>query len=175
MKIVDIFANGKLYAFHYDGEKDHELDRLLDLWNDPNYLYGFITQHKSDTPKDKTPYKLYNEILDNANELEDILDEIATDNDRQFEEFFKPLHNQEYKLVELSLQKGRKDYLRLYALKIDNNCFVITGGAIKFTHLMEERPHTLTELNKIKSCKDLLLSHGVFDADSFYEFITQDL
>ena len=143
MKIVDIFANGKLFAFHYKGENDHELERLLDLWNDPNYLYGFIATHSKDTPKDKTPYKLYNEILDNANDLEDILDDIATDNDRQFEAFFKPLHNQEFKVVELSMQKGRKNYLRLYALRIDDNCFVITGGAIKFTHLMEERPHTL--------------------------------
>lgn len=175
MKIVDIFANGKLYAFQYKGEKDHELERLLNLWNDPNYLYGFIATHRKDTPKDKTPYKLYNEILDNANDLEDILDDIATDNDRQFEEFFKPLHNQEFKVVELSMQKGRKNYLRLYALRIDYNCFVITGGTIKFTHLMEERPHTLEELNKIKRCKDFLKSNGVFDNDSFYEFINKDL
>jgi hypothetical protein len=116
---------------------------------------------------------VFNEILDNANDIEDILIEIAEDDDRQFEEFFKPLHNQEYKVVQLSMQKGRKNYLRLYALKIDENCFVITGGAIKFTHLMKERPHTLIELNKINKCKDFLKSNNVFDNDSFYEFINQ--
>lgn len=175
MKIIDIFANGKLYAFHYNGEENHELDRLIDLWNDPTHLHAFIKTHFKDVPKDKTSYQVFNDILNNVGELEDILDEIATDGNRQFKEFFSPLHNQEYKVVELSMQKGKKNYLRLYALKIDDNCFVITGGAIKFTHLMEERPHTLEELNKINRCRDFLKSHGVFDNDSFYEFITQDL
>jgi hypothetical protein len=173
MKIIDIFANGKLYAFKYNGETDHELERLLNLWNDTNYLHTFIKTHNKDISNYKAPYKVFNEILDNANDIEDILIEIAEDDDRQFEEFFKPLHNQEYKVVQLSMQKGRKNYLRLYALKIDENCFVITGGAIKFTHLMKERPHTLIELNKINKCKDFLKSNNVFDNDSFYEFINQ--
>ena len=175
MKIIDIFANRKLYAFQYDGEHDHELDRLLDLWNDPMYLHAFIKKNVKDVPVDKGAYRVFNEILNNTGELEDILDEIATDGNRQFEEFFSPLYNQEYKVVELSMQKGRKNYLRLYALKIDDNCFLITGGAIKFTHLMEERPHTLEELNKINRCRDFLKSNGVFDDGSFYEFINQDL
>jgi hypothetical protein len=173
--IIDIFANRKLYAFKYNGEVDHELDRLLALWNDPSYLINFINSNASDIPKDKTAYFVFKDILKNTDVLEDIIEEIATDENREFEEFFSPLHNQEYKVVELSMQKGRRNYLRLYAIKIDDNCFVITGGAIKFTHLMEERPHTLEELNKIKHCKDFLKSNGVFDNDSFYEFITQDL
>lgn len=175
MKIIDIFANRKLYAVKYDGEDFHELDRLLDLWNDPSHLQTFVKTNSKDLPKDRTSYQVINDILNNVSELEDILDEIANDGNRQFKEFFSPLYNQEYKVVELSMQKGRKNYLRLYALKIDDNCFLITGGAIKFTHLMEERPHTLEELNKINRCRDFLKSNGVFDDGSFYEFITQDL
>ena len=116
MKIIDIFDNGKLYAFQYNGQENHELDRLLDLWNDPSHLYAFIKTNFRDVPKDKTSYQVFNDILNNVSELEDILDEIANDGKRQFKEFFSPLHNQEYKVVALSMQKGRKNYLRLYAL-----------------------------------------------------------
>jgi hypothetical protein len=76
------------------------------------------------------------------------------------EEFFKPLDNQEYHIVELSKQKGRKNYLRLFAIKIDYHCFVI-------------RPHTQKEMQKMDRCRDYLKDNGVFDADSFYEFLNE--
>lgn len=175
MKIIDIFANNKLYAFQYKDEPHHELERLLQLWGDPVYLHDFIKQNDKDKPKDRTAYQFANDILFNLDELEDNLYEIANDEKRHFEEFFRPLHNNEYKVVQLSMQKGRKNCLRLYALKIDTNCFVLTGGAIKLTQHMEDRPHTLIELQKIKLCRDFLKSNGVFDQDSLYEFITQEL
>lgn len=174
MKIIDIFANEKLYAFKYDGEDDHELDRLLELWTNPEYLEEFLETNCKDLPSNKTPYKLFNEIQDNAEELEDILIDIAESDDRQFEEFFKALDNNEYKVLELSRQKGRKNYLRIYALRIDKNCFVITGGAIKFTHLMQDRPHTNQELIKIEMCRQYLKENDIYDTDSFYEFLNQD-
>ncbi len=90
-----------------------------------------------------------------------------------FEIFFKSLHNQEYKPKPVSKQKGRKSYLRIYALKIDTNCYVITGGAIKFILLMEERLHTKQELIKIEKCRNYLKENGVLDIDSFYEFLEE--
>ncbi len=174
MKIIDIFANEKLYAFHYEGEEDHELDRLLNSWTELEYLHKFLKANAKDIPSNKSPNQIFNEIQDNADEIEDLLIEIAESNERQFEEFFKALDNNEYKVLELSRQKGRKNYLRIYALRIDKNCFVITGGAIKFTHLMQDRKHTQLELNKIEMCRNYLKENGIIDADSFYEFLNQD-
>ena len=65
--------------------------------------------------------------------------------------------------------------MRLYAIKVDENCFLITGGTIKFHHLMRERPHTALELEKINQCKDYLKENSVFDAESFVEFINVQL
>lgn len=174
MKIINIFANEKLYAFHYEGEEDHELDRLLISWTEPEYLHKFLKANAKDIPNNKSLNQIFNEIQDNADEIEDLLIEIAESNERQFEEFFKALDNNEYKVLELSRQKGRKNYLRIYALRIDKNCFVITGGAIKFTHLMQDRKHTQQELNKIEMCRNYLKENGIIDADSFYEFLNQD-
>ena len=174
MKIVDIFAE-KLFAFHYDNEDENELKRLLNLWNNSNYISTFLDENKSDIPPYENINKLEQKIFDDANEIDDILYELSNDDDMQLEEFFAPLDNKEYYEVKLSKQKGRKRYLRLYALKIDENCYVITGGAIKFTHLMEERDHTIEELRKIDMCREYLKSNDVFDAESFYEFLIEEL
>lgn len=76
----------------------------------------------------------------------------------------------------MSLQKGRRHCLRLYAIKIDDDTFIITGGAIKLPlqHLMEDREHTLMELAKLKKAKYYLKENGVFDDESFYEFLNED-
>jgi len=172
MKIVRIFAD-QLFAFHYENETDNELRRLLNQWNDTLHLFQFVTQNKDDIPKNVPVQTLINELIDNANDIDDTLNEITADLSRSLEEFFKPLDNQEYHIVELSKQKGRKSHLRIYAIRIDKNCFVITGGAIKFHHLNKQRPHTQKEMEKIEKCRDYLKNNSVYDADSFYEFLNE--
>lgn len=51
--------------------------------------------------------------------------------------------------------------LRLYAVRIGENTFVVTGGAIKLTHRMEERPHTQRQLIRLTSVKDWLRNEGI--------------
>jgi hypothetical protein len=174
MKIVPIFAD-RLFAFHYETEPDNELSRLLKLWNDTFYLYQFIKENKEDIPKRKPVPTLINQIIDDGNKIDETLYKLSKNKDETLEEFFKPLNNQEYRVLELSKRKGRKNYLRLYAIRIDINCYVITGGAIKFTHLMKDRAHTEKELRKIDQCRDYLKDNGIIDADSFYEFLNEKL
>lgn len=172
MKIVRVFAD-QLFAFHYQGEEMNELRRLLTLWNDTTYLYKFVRENESDVPKNVPTFELVSLLIDNANEIDNTLDQISNTSERSLEEFFKPLDNQEYQIVELSKQKGRKNYLRIFAIRIDVNCFVVTGGAIKFHHLNKDRPHTQKEMQKIDMCRNYLKSKNVFDVDSFYEFLNE--
>lgn len=173
MKIVNIFAY-RLFAFHYEGELDNEYDRLMDLWYNAEYVYDFVKANKNDIPENKNVKKVSEQIMDDAILIDETLVEITKSDDGSLSQFFKPLHNQEYKVKVLSLQKGRESYLRIYAIRIDEDTFVITGGAIKLHHLMEDREHTREELSKLKSAKDYLKSKGIFDEDSFFEFLNED-
>jgi len=172
MKIVPIFDD-KLYSFHYDNEDENELDRLLNDWNNVSYLYGFVSHNLADIPGNKTKEAIVKVIIDNATDIDNTLYELAHNMGKTLDEFFRPLNNSEYRMLELSKQKGRKNFLRIYALRIEKNCFVITGGAIKFTHLMQDRPHTQHELKKIEICRIFLKENGVYDSESFYEFLTE--
>ncbi|NVO09332.1 MAG: hypothetical protein HXX16_05145 [Bacteroidales bacterium] len=171
MKIVSIFTV-KLFSFHYPGEKLNELRRLLNCWNDTEYIYNFLKENKSDI-QNKTIEELAELIIYDAHEIDISLHKLSKSDSITFESFFKPLDNKEYSLQLLSPQKGRRHCLRIYALKIDANCFVITGGAIKLNHLMEDREHTQKELQKIKKCQQFLKNNSIHDSESFYEFIIE--
>lgn len=172
MKIVPIFAEN-LFAIQYEGEEMNEYQRLMNLWRDMEYLHNFLTKNESDLPGNCTKMQVANRIMDDQLQMYKTIIEILRGGDRKLEEFFRPLHNNEYQAQILSLQKGRESYLRMYAIKVDNDTFVITGGAIKLTRTMQEREHTNDELLKLDKVKRYLDSNGVFDFDSFYEFYNE--
>ena len=170
MKIVSIFAE-KLFAFHYEGELLDEYGRLLDLWNDPEYVFGFAEKNKDYIKLLGYSLDDFTEcVLSDAEFLEDLLLEYER-NELIMDGCFQPLHNEEYQYKILSFQKKKCKFLRLYAIRIDINCFVITGGAIKITRTMQEHPETNRELQKLNRCKSYLQSKGVFNDDSFFEVI----
>lgn len=175
VKIVSIFAH-RLFAFHYEGEADNEYDRLLDLWTDTEYVRSFLNANDEDIPKGKTKRQFVNYIREDAINIDEQLIRITETTDESLSHFFQPLYNNEYQFKILSLQKGRQHCLRLYAIKIDEDTFIITGGAIKLPlhHLMEDREHTRLEMSKLEKAKRYLEQNKVFDDDSFYEFLKEN-
>jgi len=168
MKIIDTFVPC-LYAFKFSEELPDELERVFDEWADPMYLFQFFEENKKDIniPIEQAIEKIQNE----AKFLRDKLIALANEEPNQLNDLFKNLNNNEYTAKLLQEQKARNRWLRLYAIKIDDNNYVITGGAIKLDnqHLMEDRDHTKKELEKINKCRDFLKDEGVIDDDSFQE------
>ena len=172
MEIVCIFAE-RLFAFRYPEEEDNEYDRLLNLWNDEEYVYNFLKENREDIPKDKDIWQVADHITEDAEKIDEILINIGAE-DKTLSCFFRPLHNLETGARVLSLQKGRQSYLRIYAIKIDEDIFVITGGAIKLHHLMEEREHTKAELQKLHNAREYSNENGVYDGVSFHELLNEN-
>lgn len=175
MEIVAIFAP-RLHAFRYEGEVDNEYDRLLDLWTDTEYVRSFLNANEKDIPNHKTKRQFVKYIRQDSINIDEQLLRITETTDKSLSHFFQPLHNYEYEFKIFSLQKGRQHCLRLYAIKIDEDTFVITGGAIKLPlhHLMEDREHTRVELQKLERAKSYLHENGVFDEDSFFEYLNEN-
>ena len=163
MKIFRIFAEN-LFSFKFENETLNEYERLLEIWNDPEYLVDFAERNKSYL-KNCSLEEFVECVLDDVFTLEYTLKQHAN----SLNMFFQPLDNNEIRAVLLSLQKRRCRYLRLYAIKIDDNMFVVTGGAIKLTRTMSEHPDTVKELSKLNRCKEYLNSMGIFDDHSFFE------
>ncbi len=167
MKIQCIFDD-QLFAFKYENEKVNEFDRLMDLWTDVYYLKTFAEKNKV-----SNVIEFINEILKNAEEIQNFLDNLSQSNN-QCRFYFQPLQNSEQHRI-LALHKGkiRKNRLRYYAIKLDENSFVITGGAIKMSRKMSEHPQTAHELVKLQNARSYLNSNGVLDKDSFFELLKE--
>jgi hypothetical protein len=172
LEICCIFE-GRLYAVKWGNEKQNELHRLLTLWNNVQEVYSFVKANKSDIPRGVNAEMLSQQIIDNANDIDDRLLYLSTQPGRSLGEFFRSLDNNEYRVLSLSKQKARKNYLRLYAIRLNADCFLVTGGAIKFHHLNKDRPHTQIEMQKLSKCKDYLIENGVFDADDLYQYLKE--
>lgn len=169
MKIVSIFELSKesLFAVKYEGEDFDSLEILQEQWSDVEILRDFFKKFKNDYekfyPKTKINQLVERTIAD-ADALFELLYDLAEDKSgKSLGQFFKPLDNREKEEYPLQALKAygtqSNSFLRIYAIRF-GTCFVITGGAIKLTHKMEDRPHTKIELYKLEWVQKYLSEKG---------------
>lgn len=171
-----------LWAVRNMEKPKNELALLFDSWNDIGFLMDFFMENLDDLKQFFHIQRISDAIddtMDDAEELQRlILDIPYTEN---LDELFTPLGSADLTIRELTREKARNwdridhaSWLRVYAVRLEKNVFVVTGGAIKLTRSMQERPHTQEQLEKLNSCRQFLLDNGVFDADSFISLIEED-
>lgn len=181
MKFDKILDNNTLWAVRYDGEKDNALQILFEQWSDPEWLVDFFLANMSDL----TSYfkitdinqAIYDTIDDNQR-LQCLIMDISPDAD--LDKLFRPLENSRIREMLLGKEKARiknrsfhASWLRIYAIKLEPGCYIITGGAIKLTRTMQEREHTLAELNKMENVRNFLLINNAIDADGFVDYLSE--
>lgn len=167
MKIVSIFED-RLFALHYQHEAYNEYDRLMNLWTEVSYLKDYAERNK-----EADVYGFISQILNDAEQIQDFIERL-TQMKEPYGFYFEPLqYSEQTKLLAFQKGKIKQNRLRYYAIKLDDNCYLITGGAIKMTQKMSDHPDTTKELNKLKIARAYLNKHDVFDQDSFYELINE--
>lgn len=181
MELVPIFADPKpsIFAIRFNKHDDDEFRKIFNLWGDVEYLENFFEENKSDLEKEFysgiTVSDAVEMTLEEAEALEEKLYEYAesghSDISQSLQTLFRSLDNNDYKTTSLQKSKAygsrRKSWLRVYAIRIEANLFIITGGAIKLTHTMNERPHTLKELQKLDRVRAFLKEEGLLDESDF--------
>lgn len=171
-----------LWAVKSQDKENDELTDLFKKWNNIEFLLEFFTENFEDLKgffHIKRLSQAISDTMDDADVLEElILDFPYTEN---LDELFKPLDITDARASELSREKARNwdrerhaSWLRVYAIRLEPNIYVVTGGAIKLTRTMQEREHTQIELDKLNACKAYLRSKDVFDKDSFVELIKEN-
>jgi hypothetical protein len=171
MKIIDTFAVVKdsLYSVQYESETIHELAKCFELWNNPIYLKEFFEQHKEDLDNDFwdgiTIEDAITKTRKDAKLLEQELLYVAETGKKERLEtlstLFEPLSEGVIiKDYEKDKAKGmiKPSWLRIYAIRVEANLFVICGGAIKLTQTMNETDHLLLELDKLEFTRNHLLA-----------------
>ena len=179
MKFIRVIPDyNHLWAVKEDEKETDELSMLFRQWNNLNYLLDFFLANMDDLRGFFKMEKVSDAIRDTVEDAEElqrlILDFPYTE---RLDGLFHPLSLEDSRARELTREKARNwdrrqhpSWLRVYAIRIEPNVYVVTGGAIKLTATMQEREHTQKELDKLNACRDFLKRNSVFDRDSFVEF-----
>lgn len=174
MKLTPIFVSKDsedgIWSIHLDDESQNEFDKFFDLMNDIEWLHNFFGQNKADLHGGffgsitigVAVSRTLDEVEEMENSLYDYSEQGFVGSDTNLQHLFKPLNNFEYTITAHQKSKARikRGWLRLYAIRLAENCYLVTGGAIKLTSGMK-REHLQYELRKLEQAKLFLRSNGV--------------
>ncbi|MEO6287878.1 MAG: hypothetical protein ABIN80_17730 [Dyadobacter sp.] len=172
MKIRAIFEliPASLYSVKFENETDHEFIRLFDLWNDTEYLEDFFETNRPKLINYWNGISTEDAVIrtrTSANRLESKIIRIAKRglnvSNENLSGLFKPLHNHVTYVDNYEKNKAKgsesRSWLRMYAIRIDVNLFVISGGGIKLTRTMNEDHVLIKELKKLDLLRDYLIKN----------------
>lgn len=182
MTFDKILDNGRLWAVRYNQNEDNCFDELFGQWYDMQWLKEFFTDNLSDLRSYfhiTDVYEAIMETMEDASRLECLMLDISPD--ANLDILFRHLENNRYSEIILGKEKAKgrgthhhSSWLRIYAIKIEDGIYVVTGGAIKLTATMSERKHTLTELAKMEMVRNYFIDNGVFDKEGLNDYITHE-
>ena len=176
MDIFEIFPP-YIYSIKYDEQDENEFERLFAEWNDVESIMFFLEKNRNYLKADiwkkiSEPESAARQILDEAEALEILFEELAEhakEGDKpDFESHFHYLEGKykyelEYPPMK-SYGNSNPSLLRLYAIKMDKNTYLITGGGIKLADTIQNSPglqaHVLQNINHVRSW---LKANGIMD------------
>jgi hypothetical protein len=169
MKIVRIIPEtDALLSVYNEKEEISEFRLLFDNWYDVQYLHDFFVANKQDLGGISVE-KAVERTLEDAESLEYLIEDTALNESDDLQIIFKSLSPGEYRLRTYQREKAygtaKRSWLRVYAIRIHQDLYVITGGAIKLTRTMQERSHTNEQLKRLNKVRDYLKTFGFNEND----------
>ena len=176
---------GHLWSICYQSD-NYEVDILRELfnkWTNPEYIDSYVEKHKEllNTKffNGYTHEDIKKAIYEEACKFEHFIIELCTntingkkpDLDQHFHDLEK--NSTDYPQIRQKIYGKRPNsippsLLRIYAVKIESNVYVITGGAIKLVHEMHESEDTAKELERLNNAQRELNIKGITDIDGLY-------
>ncbi len=181
MTFDDITEDGRLWAVRYDGEEDNAFATVLGRWNDVTWLRAFFKENILDLSSffkiTDVSQAIYDTIED-ADRLQCLIMDLSPD--ANLDRLFRHLEPSRVSDMVLGKEKARLDnrqrhasWLRIYAIKLAQGVYIITGGVIKLTATMQERKHTLDELMRMEMVRNFLISENIVDETSFGDYLRE--
>jgi hypothetical protein len=180
MEIVEIYPNC-LYSIRFENENLNEYQRIFKELHNIEFLIKFFSDNKYYIStnfwrkaglRPDNPYASATRIISEATALSlyirNITLNIAHGERPDFDDYFKFLGGKYNCLWELSPMKSygtdRPSLIRLYAIKIDTNCYLIVDGGIKLCKTIQDSPMLKNSVfKKIDKVLEYLRANGITD------------
>lgn len=178
MEFIEIYPP-YIYSVKYEGNDENEFDRLFNEWNDMELVMDFLMQNKEYLNSQiwnavKEPEMAARQVLDEAEKLEDLFEILENntkrDNKPDYDSFFKCLDGKyQYELEYIPMKlygSNRPSLLRMYAIKLEDNVYIITGGGIKLSRTIQESPGINKNIiHNIDMVRAWLKKNGILTTD----------
>lgn len=177
MEIVSIYPPF-LYSVQYDGDDLNVLFRLISTWKDIEAVKAFMDENKELLAhkiwKRITAYNAALQVLDEANGMDDMLRERAERAERGMRpdlddlfQYLDGIYKYELQYPPMKLYgTGHPPMLRLYAIKMCANTYLIVDGGIKLARTIQASPDIRTHvLQNVDLVRKWLKQNGIYDSD----------
>ena len=168
-----------MYSIQYDDAEENEFDRLFQKWNDVEYVVNFLNENQDMLLHPiwlniTEPEEAAKQVLKEAEELEnfliDLCENVAEGETPDLDSYFKFLDGiYKYEIEYIPMKSYgtvRPSLLRMYAIRLGTNTYLITGGGIKLADTIQNSPglkeHVLQNIDKVRTW---LKSMGIYDGD----------
>ena len=192
MQIICIFDSGDfskhggLFSTKSEKENLSEFELFFSRMRDQEWLFNFFKGNLLELKSFNASLSIEQAIVKTSLEIEQIEESLyqtfnngCYGEDVGLDQIFRPLNNHEYEILDLQKTKTKADkklirnpWCRLYAIRVERNLFIVTGGGIKLTRRMEESGYLKNELKKIDHARIFLKSQNIFsgsDLNDYYE------
>lgn len=182
MEIEEIYK-GCFYSIKFDEADADEYSRALGLWKDLDYLVGFFTENAKEVDQpfwreaglapDKpmiSAERVASEALALAAHIKNLAKNTTDGEQPDFEEFFRPLGGKYSYVTELEPHKSygtfKPSLLRLYAIKLDANVYLVVFGGIKLGSTIQNSPGLKEQVfNRIDNVVAFLKANRISEID----------
>jgi len=183
MEIVRIFDDDSILTVQFDGHETDAFTQIFIDWTNIEFLEDFFTKNEADLKHEfwggisleDAVITTRNEAIEFYDYIKSIADKTVNHRISLFRKLFKPLTKVLLQNRAFEMKKAyglrTKTWLRIYALKIDDDMFIITGGTLKLTDSMYKREHTREELRKLERCTDYLKENSIIDKDGMLDYL----
>jgi hypothetical protein len=163
----------------YDEKQEDEYTSLFRSWNDVNYVMQFMEEHKellnaSVWRGRNTPVIATKQVMNEADGMKLLFERLNTNAKKgrkpDFDDLFVYLDGK-YKYVRewhpmKSYGPIHPSMLRMYAIKMGSNIYLITGGGIKLSDSIQHSPdlkdHVIQNIDRVRA---FLRENGIMDSD----------
>lgn len=182
MKIECIFeiVEGALASIKYEDEPEDAFAYCFSMWEDVEYLENFFEEHKTDLSGEFWQMGVEDAVIKVLDEARTFKEDIfyyaehgktATGAEQLENYIFTPLHKDILSNIRIESKaygtESGRSMLRMYAIRLGSNQYVVTGGAIKLTKELQSSEHTARELDKLKLVSSYLKTLGIDGASDY--------
>lgn len=185
MKITEIYPDC-LFAIHFDEKDQNEYEAAFSLWQDLDYLVDYFSANSGllesefwksipiPTDYEELAHNVITESFDLQEYIQEIAENTANGAEPDFDSFFQDLGGKYKFLRQYIPQKAygtnHPTMLRLYAIRIEANCYLIVHGGIKLTKEIHDTPALRDELfGKIDNVLLFLKANGILEGEDLKE------